>query len=109
MDREERAKQFMAFSPLKGFYDLIKEKQKTVVDRKSLTSDSAEELSYKLKQVKAGETVEIVYYCIDEYVRLCGMVSKIDFQNRILTIVKTKIAFESIVELYGEHIKEIDE
>jgi hypothetical protein len=109
MDRSERAKQFMAFSPLKGYYDLIKQKQKVVVERRRLTSDSAQELSYKISQVKVGDMVTVVYFCVDEYVKLVGMVSKVDFENKILCVVKTKIAFENIVELYGDNIKEFDE
>lgn len=109
MDRAERAKQFMAFSPLRGYYDLIAQKQKIVVEKKGLTTDSAEELSFKFNQIKVGEIVEVVYFCIDEYVKCSGMVSKIDLANRTLTIVKTKISLDSIVEIFGEDIKEIDE
>ena len=109
MDRGERAKQFMAFSPLRGYYELIREKEKNVVEKKDLTSDSAEELSYKLKQIKPGMIVEIVYYCVDEYVKVVGMVSKLDFQNKSITIVKTKIPFENIVEIFGDQIRELDE
>jgi len=109
MDRAERAKQFMAFSPLRGYYDLIKQKQKMVVEKKSLTSDSAEELSFKFNQIKVGKIVDVVYFCIDEYVRCHGMVSRIDPNERTLTIVKTKISLDNIVEIFGDDIKELDE
>lgn len=33
MDREERAKQFIPFSPLKGYEEALREKEKTVVPR----------------------------------------------------------------------------
>lgn len=109
MDRGERAKQFMAFSPLRGYYDLIRQKQKIVVEKKTLTSDSAEELSFKFNQIKTGEIVEVVYFCQDEYVKCCGMVSKVDLTERVITIVKTKIKLDDIIEIYGQNIKEIDE
>ncbi len=109
MDRAERAKQFMAFSPLKGYYDLIREKEKVVVDKKTLTSDSAEELSFKFNQIRLGQIVEIVYFCVDEYVKCVGMVSKLDLNEKSLTIVKTKINLDNIVGIFGEDIKELDE
>lgn len=109
MDRAERAKQFMAFSPLRGYYDLILQKQKVVVERKNLTSDSAQELSFKFCQIKPGKIVEVVYFCQDEYVKCKGMVSKVDLVERTLSIVKTKIRLDDIVEIFGEDIKEIDE
>ncbi len=89
MDRAERAKQFMAFSPLRGYYDLIRQKQKIVVEKK-LTNDSAEELSYKFNQLKLGQIVTVIYFCIDEYVKCSGMVSKIDPNERSLSIVDRK-------------------
>lgn len=109
MDREERAKQFMAFSPLRGYYDLIRQKQKVVVEQKDLSSDSAEELSFKFNQIKIGQMIEVVYFCKDEYVKCSGMVSKIDLTERTLTIVKTKISLDNIVEIFGKDIREIDE
>lgn len=109
MDKAERAKQFMAFSPLRGYYDLIKQKQKIVVEKKDLSADSAEELSYKFNQIKVGKIVGVVYFCKDEYVKCSGMVSKIDAQEKTLTIVKTKINLDDIVEIYGDDIKEFDE
>ena len=109
MDREERAKQFMAFSPLKGYYDLIREKQKVVVDKKDLTSDSADELSFKFNQIRLGQMLSVVYFCVDEYVKCVGMVSKIDLNEKSLTIVKTKIKLEDIAGIFGSDIKELDE
>ncbi len=109
MDRAERAKQFMAFSPLRGYYDLIRQKQKIVIEKKELTNDSAEELSYKFNQLKLGQIVTVIYFCIDEYVKCSGMVSKIDPNERSLSIVKNKINLENIISIYGHDIKELDE
>lgn len=109
MDRAERAKQFMAFSPLRGYYDLIREKQKVVVQKKDLTNDSAEELSFKFNQIKVGQIVEVTYFLVDEYVKCHGMVSKIDLERKTLSIVKTKISLDNIVEISGDGIRDIDE
>lgn len=109
MDKAERAKQFMAFSPLRGYQDMIAKKQKILVEKKDLTEDSAEELSFKINQIKVGEIVSVTYFCIDEYVKCTGMVSKLDFTSKSITIVKTKIPFDSIVSVDGQNIKDLDE
>lgn len=105
----ERAKLFMPFSPLKGYYDLIREKEKIVVPKKDLCQDSKEELSYKLSQVDVGVIIKVIHYNKDKYISTEGMVSKIDLNQRTLTIVKTQIQIDDIIEIYGEKIKDIDE
>ena len=105
----ERAKLFMPFSPLKGYYDLIREKERVVVPKKDLSQDSKEELSYKLSQVAVGMIIKAVHYNEDKYISTEGMVSKIDLIQRTLTIVKTKIQIDDIIEIYGEKIKDMDE
>jgi len=46
--------------------------------------------------------VTVVYFCKDEYLKLTGMVTRIDETARVLKIVNTKIAFEDIYELICE-------
>ena len=45
----DRAGQFMPFAALKGFYDLIKEKERVIVPKHEIAEDKAEELSDKMK------------------------------------------------------------
>ena len=49
MPIEERAKQFMPFSALKGLEEALASKEKIIVPKKELTQDYAEELNLKLK------------------------------------------------------------
>lgn len=99
MSREERAKQFMPFSALKGLEEALAEKEKIVVPRIELSEDSAVELDRKMHTLERGKMATVVYYHKDEYLKLTGVVAKIDEDSRILQIVNTKISFEDIFDI----------
>lgn len=99
MPIEERAKQFMPFSALKGLEEALAEKEKLVVPKIELSEDSAMELDRKMHALECGKITTIVYYNKKEYLKLTGMVAKIDQDNRILQIVNTKISFDDIYDI----------
>lgn len=95
----DRAGQFMPFAALKGFYELIKEKERVIIPKHELAEDKAEELSEKMKNVKKGIMVKVIYYSDGEYVSTEGIVTKIDITFRKLVIVKTEINFDDIWDI----------
>ena len=95
----DRAGQFMPFAALKGFYDLIREKEKIIVPKHELAEDKAEELSEKMNSVKIGMMINIVYYSDGEYISIKGIVTKIDITFRKITVVKTEISFDDIWDI----------
>lgn len=95
----DRAKQFMPFAALKGFYDLIRERERIVVPKHELTEDKAAELSETIKLVEKGKMVKVIYYSDGEYVSAEGIVTKIDFVFRKLTVVKTEIDLDDIWDI----------
>lgn len=96
MSRAARAKQFMPFAALKGYEDALRAKEKIVVPRRELSEEMAQELDRKLHQIRKNDVVTVVYYDREEYIRITGMVSRVDMDGRILKIVNTKIGFEDI-------------
>lgn len=99
MSREDRAKQFMPFAALKGYPDALRRKEKIVVERQELSDEYKEELDYKLRQIRKNDMVTVVYYCKGEYLKVTGMVSRIDETARVLKIVNTRISFEDLYEI----------
>ena len=99
MSRQERAKQFMPFAALKGYELALREKERIVVPKMELSEDYREELDYKLHQIKKNDMVSVVYFCKDEYLKVTGMVSRIDESARVLKIVNTKIDFGDIYNI----------
>ena len=95
-DKADRAKQFMPFAALKGYDELVKKQEKTISPRKEMSEYKADRLSSKLNLVKKGMVIKVLYYHTDGYIKAEGMVSRIDFTARYLTVIKTKIDFDDI-------------
>ena len=94
--KEERARQFLPFNALTGYYQMIMERRRVLEPKKELSEDEIEALSEKLKSLRQHELVSITYYDKDAYITKTGMITDIDFTFQTLTIVKTKISFQDI-------------
>lgn len=103
---ENRAKQFVPFAALKGYEEALRAKEKIVVEKIELSEEKKAELDFKLHQIQRNDIIKVVYFCKDEYLKIEGMVSRLDIDARILKIVNTKISFEDIYDITGEKIKE---
>lgn len=100
MPVSDRAKQFMPFAALKGLPEALAAKEKIVVPKPSLSPEMEAELDLKIHLLKRGEMATVVYFHKDEYIKISGMVARIDETSRILQIVNTKIAFDDILDIY---------
>ena len=96
---ENRAKQFVPFAAVKGYEEALRAKEKIVVEKIELSEEKKDELNFKLQQIHRNDIITAVYFCNGEYIRLEGMVSRLDTDARILKIINTKISFEDIYEL----------
>lgn len=105
---ENRAKQFVPFAALKGYEEALRAKEKIVVEKIELSEEKKAELDFKLHQVKKNDIITVVYFLKDEYIKMEGMVSRLDTDARILKIVNTKIPFDDIYEILGEQIEMSD-
>lgn len=102
MDRSERAKQFMPFAALKGFDELLSQKEKITVSRIELSDERKAELDDKMRSIKKNDMITVTYYAKDEYLKMRGMVSGIDTNARYLKVVNTKIPFDDIYDINEE-------
>ena len=99
MSREERAKQFMPFAALKGYPEALRKKEKIVVEKQELSDEYKEALDFELRQVRRNDIITVVYFRQNEYLKITGMVSKIDETARVLKIVNTKIDFDDLYSI----------
>ena len=97
--KADRARQFMPFAALTGYYEVIKQREKIIEPRKELSEDEAEILSDKLSKIQKGMLITLTYYKEDCYEILTGLVSNIDSIYRTITIVKTKIAIDDVCDI----------
>ena len=94
----DRARQFMPFSPLKGYYDLIGKCERIKEPKIELTEDMLEIISQKLNKIEKGIMIKVKYYDVDSYVEIEGMISNIDKIYNNLTVIKTVIKFEDMYD-----------
>lgn len=94
-----RAKQFMPFAALKGYYDLISERQRVIVPKRELCEDDAQVLSDKLNLLRKGCMVRAVYYNNGAYISKEGIVTEFYPEFRYMTVVKTRIDTDSLLKL----------
>lgn len=99
MTNIERAKQFLPFNALRGYYTLVKEKEKIIEKKKNLSEDELDRLEIEFEKIKVGMMVRIKYYNIDHYEIIEGMVSKIDLIFRKIRIVKKEILIDDIIDI----------
>lgn len=103
-EKTNRAKQFLPFASLKGYYDQIRERERIIDVRHELSEEEMIQLSQKLELLKKGMMAKVTYYNIDAYETIEGIVAHIDLVLRTLTIIKTKIPLDDIIELNSEEI-----
>ena len=99
MDREIRAKQFMPFDALKGFREAMAEKERIIVPKRDLSDEQKEELERKIRQIQKKDIITVEFFQNRQYMRVTGMVTRIDGASRVLEIVNTRIAFTDISDL----------
>ncbi len=95
----DRAKQFVPFAALKGLPEALAAKERIVVEKIELSPEMTEELDRRMHLLQRGQIATVVYFHKDEYIKITGMVARIDTTCRLLQIVNTKIGFDDIYEL----------
>ena len=103
MPIEERAKQFMPFAALRGLPDALAAKEKILVPKIELSPEMEEELDNDLPA--KGNMATVVYFQNGEYIKITGLVARIDETSRSLQIVNTRIGFDDILQVEVENLR----
>lgn len=96
--KADRAKLFMPFAALKGYYELILEQEERSEPRRELSEDDARILDEKLKRLDRGMYARIRYYCKTAYTDISGEISRCDLVFRYLVINECRIWFDDIID-----------
>lgn len=101
MPVSERAKQFLPFAAVKGLPEAMAAKEKIVVPKVDLSPEQEDYLDEQMHKLERGKIATVVYYHKkgQEYLKVTGMVARIDATSRILQIVDTKISFDDIYDV----------
>lgn len=98
-ERADRAQQFMPFAALKGYYELVRQRERVVEPRHELTEEEAVALSQKIARIRRGMLITAVHYDGEAYVHTTGVVANVDVPFRTITVVKQTIAFADLVDI----------
>lgn len=109
MSQADRAKQFMPFAALRGYPEALRKREQIVVDKVELSEERQRELDILLRQLQKGDMVTVVYFCRQQYLKLTGMITRIDETARILQLVQTKIPLDHIYDIRSESIDRMTE
>lgn len=99
MPAGERAKQFMPFAAVRGLNEALAEIEKRAAPCSELSEDAMAELDLKLRQLKAGAPVAVVYYSDGAYRQQTGTITKIDAHSRSLWLADTRIRLADIRDI----------
>lgn len=101
MTIEERAKQFMPFSPLSGLGMALikKENEKTAVKKKILADDKENELNINTFLLCENKNAQITYYKNGKYVKFSGKVEKVLKDEKVIVTEKGKIKFSDVSDI----------
>ena len=95
-----RAKLFLSYDALKGFKERIHAKERIVVKKPILSEDQLYELDWKIKQIKPGMMISVVYFDNYQYVYKEGIVTQIDLdKNNYSDIWPTKLKISWIMKI----------
>ena len=74
----------------------MRQKEREKCEKLELDESKVDENLKKLSEIKIADEVRVSYHDGFTYVKTSGLVSDVNFKDKILMIVKTKIKFEDI-------------
>ena len=98
-NRDFRAKQFLPFDALKGFYDAIGYENIIKRDKKTLSEDMLMNLDKKINNLKKGDDVLIKYYSNFDYIETSGIIKKIDKVYKRIYLLNSVIDIEDVIDI----------
>ena len=92
----DRARQFIPFMALKGYFELCREKERCPASKHALTDEETLELSQCVANLKKGDMIKVTFYDKDAYVTRQGILSEVVEPLHFLRVVRERIDFEDI-------------
>ena len=99
MASKDRAKIFSSFNPLSTLERALRQKEREKCEKLELDESKVDEILKKISEIKIADEVRVSYHDGFTYVKTNGLVSDVNFKDKTLMIVKTKIKFEDINEV----------
>ncbi len=98
-DSDFRAKQFLPFDALTGFYDAIRKVEIMHEEKKVFSPDELDDLDKKIKLVKKNDLIKVKYFYQDEYIETIDKLKKIDKVYKRIILNNNTISFDDIMDI----------
>ena len=99
MASKDRAKIFSSFNPLSTLERALRQKEREKCEKLDLDESKIDEILKKISRLRAADEVYVSYYDGYTYASARGLISDVNFKNKTLMVVKTRIKFEDINDL----------
>lgn len=96
---ENRARQFIPFMALKGYFEMCHAVENAPKPRHVLTEEEQTALSLAIRSLHECDMVKVVHYVKETYVETKGLVSEVVPELRYLRVVRTRIRFDDILSI----------
>ena len=77
----------------------MRQKEREKCEKPELDESKVDEILKKISEIKIADEVRVSYHDGFTYVKTSGLVSEINFIDKSLMVVKTRIKFEDINEV----------
>ena len=74
----------------------MRQKEREKCEKLELDESKVDEILKKISEIKIADEVRVSYHDGFTYVKTSGLVSDVNFKDKTLMIVKTRIKFEDI-------------
>lgn len=101
-EQNNRPSLFLPFDGLAGWRDKVRQRERIIVKKRELGEDDLSMLDRKIHFIEPYMIVEITYYDKDCYVKKTGMLARIDYNKRVLQVVKDEVCMDDIVDIQCE-------
>ncbi len=99
MTIEERAKQFMPFSALKGLDEALAKKEQQFIPKRELCDDEIKMINDILSRLNSHDTVQIAYYETGKNKFVSGKIECLNKPMRLIKIDNVQISFDDILSI----------
>lgn len=95
----DRARQFLPFDALKGFKEMLLEKEREIEERRELSLDNIDAIDIIFKDINIGTKIKIVYYDEYKYIETIDIIKRIDNVYKRIYLNNKIIDFKDIIKI----------
>lgn len=106
MSMRKRAKLFKPFAALKGYEDLLSEKNRIYERKRDLTEEECDHLNEALLHIRKGSIIKVEYFVAPDsktiegtYEKIVGVVQSLDVIKQSMVLDGTTIHFDDLFQI----------